>query len=77
MTLKPIILNIQTAVSRNVQVHETTFLKHFSQSFLLCQLLMQELFPTCPVEVKARDDWLPAQTFLMNIPCRASTTFGL
>lgn len=33
--------------------------------------------PTCPVEVKARDDWLPAHTFLMNIPCRASTTFGL
>lgn len=47
------------------------------QLFILSGLLMQERFPTCPVEVKARDDWLPAQTFLMNIPCRASTTFGL
>lgn len=34
-------------------------------------------YPTCPVEVSASDDWLPAHTFLMNIPWRASTTFGL
>lgn len=32
---------------------------------------------TCPVEVRAREDWLPAHTLRMNIPCRASTTLGL
>lgn len=35
------------------------------------------VLPTCPVDVKASEDWLPAQTFLMNIPCKASTTLGL
>ncbi len=32
---------------------------------------------TWPVEVRARDDWLPAQTLRMNIPWSASTTLGL
>lgn len=31
---------------------------------------------TCPAEVRARDDWLPAHTFLMMNPCRASMTLG-
>lgn len=31
---------------------------------------------TCPAEVRARDDWLPAHTFLMMNPCRASITLG-
>lgn len=32
---------------------------------------------TWPADVKASDDWLPAQTFLIMKPCRASTTLGL
>lgn len=31
---------------------------------------------TCPAEVRAKDDWLPAHTFLMINPCRASITLG-
>lgn len=31
---------------------------------------------TCPAEVRAKDDWLPAHTFLMMNPCSASITLG-
>lgn len=41
---------------------------------LICGLAMCH---TWPVEVRARDDWLPAHTLRMNIPWSASTTLGL
>ena len=33
--------------------------------------------PTCPVVVKANDDWLPHATFLMNIPEKELMILGL
>jgi hypothetical protein len=39
--------------------------------------LCSSLSPTCPVDVKASEDWLPAQTLRINIPCKASITLGL
>lgn len=36
----------------------------------------QMFYLTCPAEVRAKDDWLPAQTFLMINPCSDSIIFG-
>lgn len=36
-----------------------------------------EVVYTWPADVKASDDWLPAHTFLIIKPCRASITLGL
>lgn len=46
----------------------------YHQNTIICGLVMCH---TWPVEVRARDDWLPAHTLRMNIPCSASTTLGL
>lgn len=46
---------------------------------LNCHLAIKRLvkyYLTCPAEVRAKDDWLPAHTFLMMNPCRASITLG-
>lgn len=40
------------------------------------QQLCQMFYLTCPAEVRAKDDWLPAQTFLMINPCSDSIIFG-
>lgn len=52
----------------------------FLYSKFLCLLIIERCsgsVPTCPAEVRAKDDWLPAQTFRMMNPCKASITFGL
>lgn len=39
-------------------------------------VIIQRASLTCPAEVRARDDWLPAHTFLMMNPCRDSMILG-
>lgn len=39
-------------------------------------LRLVKYYLTCPAEVRAKEDWLPAHTFLMMNPCRASITLG-
>lgn len=62
-------LQVQTLHKKNVICYKPVLT-------LKIHIWLKMLHLTCPAEVRARDDWLPAHTFLMMNPCRASMTLG-
>lgn len=50
---------------------------HFlNMEIIGCPVMIPTASLTCPAEVRARDDWLPAHTFLMMNPCSDSMILG-
>lgn len=62
-----------THTQENTETQE--FIWVYNATCLLSDIC--EVVYTWPADVKANEDWLPAQTFLIMKPCRASITLGL
>lgn len=73
----------RAAAPRKHLQHRVTGIFIFTASVNVCRIsasvyiLCEVCVYTWPADVKASDDWLPAHTFLIMKPCRASTTLGL
>lgn len=72
-------LNFKSTIGQTFTTFYSHWIPSFNQKMSDYRLMLTKycLCHTCPVEVRARDDWLPAQTLRINIPWSASTTLGL